>query len=74
MLPLCALIDPSPDYGGIGPTLIVTAASVAVALVASLPDFRMNRAMENASLALPDPPKNDPPRLTPPAAPDATLA
>ena len=73
VLPLCALLDPK-SAGRMLPTLVVTGSSVFVALVASVPDFGMTRRMEDASLALPDPPKNDPPRLTPPAATDASLA
>ena len=68
VLPLCALLDP-PSDGRMLPTLIVTALSVVASVVASIPDFRMTRRMESASLAMPDPP-----RLTPPAAPDASLA
>ncbi len=72
VLPLCALFHPSLD--SLWPTLIVTALSVVVAVAASFPDFRMNRQMEKSSLALPDPPRNDLPRRTPPAAPHVPLA
>ena len=64
-LPFAALVSPwAASYEGgyewISPVVIVTALSAVVALVASLLAFRSVRALERASLALPEPSGSEP--------------
>lgn len=79
LLPFCALIGPWTDstwrsVHWMMPVVIVTGFSLVTVLVAAIPAFIQTRRMERESLGLPKPPKNDAPRLTPPAAPHAPLA